>query len=131
MDSKLIMLLILFQLKHFLADFPFQTKSMLKKFDRDYKVWIPALAMHSSVHAAGTFIISAGVGFYSTPTGLILLLSIFDFTVHFIVDRLKASPNIGGRWKIDQPKFWWCLGADQMVHHLTHYVIIYFLIQNI
>lgn len=28
----------------------------------------------------------------------------------------------------DNPKFWWSLGADQGVHHLTHYFIIYIMI---
>jgi len=25
--------------------------------------------------------------------------------------------------------FWWCLGFDQMIHHLTHYVCIYLMLR--
>ena len=84
-------------------------------------------------------------------------------TCHFIMDRIKASPDLLGRykaldyncyvgvaqmaegimpvpvakeevetkkaWALDRLKsnvyFWWCLGLDQGVHHLTHYFIIW------
>jgi len=79
--------------------------------------------------------------------------------VHFAMDRIKASPNLLGRFKmLDGPRFvevykhaynpnfkpvvsnkfkerlshntyfWWSLGLDQGVHHLTHYLVIYFLV---
>lgn len=59
------------------------------------------------------------------------------------MDRIKASPKRLGKYKAltssefekateEQKKsntyFWWALGLDQGVHHLTHYLIIYFLI---
>lgn len=84
--------------------------------------WILPLALHAYVHAVVTF----GIAFFwlraLSPT---FDLALADFTVHFMVDRLKASPNLGGRWKPTSPFFWWALGADQMAHHLTHYWIIY------
>jgi len=55
-------------------------------------------------------------------------IAIADFVLHFIVDRLKASPDLGGRWKPDQPYFWWALGLDQMAHHLINYAFIAILI---
>ena len=85
------------------------------------------LAAHAGVHGLGTLLIAL---IFSTLY-LTIALSIADFVLHFIVDRLKASPSIGGRFSIDNKYFWWCLGADQMAHHIFNYafiaVILYYL----
>lgn len=118
-------LLIIFQFKHFICDYPLQTPYMLGKLRRDD--WIMPLAAHAGVHSLGTFMIAL---IFSTMY-LATALLIADFVLHFIVDRLKASPSIGGRFSIDNKYFWWCLGADQMAHHLINYafiaVILYYL----
>ena len=151
-------LLILFQGKHFIADFPLQTDYMLRKFSPDWRVWIPALSAHAGVHAFFTFYIVVfvmhGYPYFGVP--LALALAALDFVVHFTMDRIKASPNLLGRYKslsardymyykriMEQAgnhpnvhiqvnkvfrsnrNFWWALGFDQMVHHLTHYAVIY------
>lgn len=119
-------LLLAYQAKHYLADYPFQTPYMLGKF-KGGREWIVPLAAHASVHAAFTLGIGfAATGSYALPAWLALL----DFCVHFTVDRLKASPRLGGRWKPIQREFWWALGADQMAHHLTHYFIIWRLVRG-
>lgn len=163
----IFLLLIIFQVKHFLADFPLQTKFMLQKF-KD-KGWIVPLAAHAGVHAGFTFIISL-ITLWFTNGGFIFAAwcSIVDFIIHFTVDRIKASPHLLGRYEvldkirietlieskknflrvlkkrkdkkaIDEIKwidqrmlgnkfFWWCIGGDQMLHHITHYLIIYILV---
>jgi len=41
------------------------------------------------------------------------------------MDRIKASPNLWGRYKdMNNAPYWMCLGLDQAVHHLTHYALI-------
>lgn len=95
--AKMITLLILFQVKHFLADFPLQTPYMLGKFKA--KGWVGPLASHAGVHAFLTLIIGASWGFYTIPTGVIAALAAFDFASHFTIDRIKANPKMGGRWK--------------------------------
>lgn len=171
----IFILLVVFQVKHFLADFPFQTQYQLKKFLPKLGLfelnngWFWPLASHASTHALFTFVISIVV-LFKTPAGLkyATLLALMDFIIHFIVDRIKASPFLLGRYKVldglrfhalneskknylrilkkkkdsnatkeliwieDQFKgnkyFWWCLGLDQLSHHMTHYLIIYFLV---
>lgn len=148
-------LLVTFQLKHFLADYPFQTPYMLKKFSSGWD-WIKPLASHAAVHAIFTFIIAFNWLFsWQLP----LYLAAFDFIVHFAMDRIKASPNLLGRYKAlsaDEFKtvmrnvgykgrnhelknfakiceerlrsnklFWWSLGLDQMVHHITDLIIAF------
>lgn len=89
--------------------------------------WILPLAAHCVVHAAFTFVI---VFIFSDPY-MAFLLAALDFNVHFAVDRIKASPKLLGRFKPDKPYFWWSLGFDQMAHHMTHYFIIWQLVEGL
>lgn len=144
-------LLILFQLKHFLADYPLQFEFMLGKF-KD-KGWFLPLFWHAFVHSVftyhivGIFLIVNNSPNYSYTAFACMLI---DLVAHFVIDRVKASPKMLGRFKAlsalewkslnvhpsftDKDRsdakrsnkyFWWSLGADQMAHHLTHYLIIY------
>lgn len=162
---RIFLLLAAYQFKHFLADFPLQGKYMLGKFKPGLDFLGP-LTAHCAVHAGLTF----GIVWVCRPK-LAVQLAITDFVIHFVMDRIKASPNMLGRFKnfsgneycfiaagyqppsmfyanvddqgggivplttltpekklktfIDNKLFWWALGLDQMVHHFTHYYIIY------
>lgn len=174
MSFKIFILLILFQIKHFVADYPLQNEYMLGKFKE--KGWILPLFCHSGVHAIITFIISL----FFVDFNVSICVGLFDFAIHFTMDRIKASPKMLGKYssltksdfetffkerevlvastekralgedfevlrayrdeklkefdaefekkKQSNKKFWWSLGLDQGVHHLTHYIIIGFLI---
>ena len=127
--TQIFFLLILFQIKHFLCDFPLQGKYMLGKFKLG-KDWILPLMSHAGVHFLGTLsIISIFNIFHHVPKSL-YFLALMDFCIHFVVDRIKASPNLLGRWKPDSRYFWWALGADQFMHHMTHYLIIFMLLRG-
>ena len=131
--TTIFLLLVAFQLKHFIADYPLQNQYMLGKM----KVtgWIQPLAAHTTVHACFTAIIVLWFCILSDQHTLAVVLAptlaLADFVIHFTVDRIKASPKLGGSFTPTQPYFWWALGADQMAHHLTHYVFIYILISNL
>ena len=124
MTHEILILLVIFQIKHFICDYPLQTQYMLGKMQAIG--WIKPLAAHSAVHAWFTFLILLLV----RPSNifLYLLLPIADFILHFCVDRLKASPSLGGKFKPEQPYFWWALGVDQMAHHIINYVFIYIIL---
>ena len=128
MSNDVIFLLIAFQLKHFLCDYIFQTEYHLGKFK--VKGWVAPLASHCHIHALGTMIICVSFSwlYKEMPVMFALCLVAMDFALHFIQDRIKASPNLLGRWKPDNKYFWWALGQDQLVHHLTHYLIIWLLV---
>lgn len=173
--KSVFLLLIIYQIKHFLADYPLQGKYMLGKF-KGGTDWIAPLLAHVAVHGAFTFVIAfiyitctehdhtainmAAVTIYSA------MMAFIDASIHFAMDRIKASPNMLGRFKAlsaneyreiayeqehyikkfpgtqtslnmqedfnkklkSNVLFWWCLGIDQMVHHLTHYGIIYLIL---
>lgn len=156
-------LLIIFQLKHFIADFPLQTPYMLGKFKA--KGWIAPLACHCGVQSAFTYLIAL----FALPkeprfAGYALLLALLDFWIHFTMDRIKASPEMLGRYKVlsandfgllnqglqnaqlgvpydearahlykrqikENKYFWWALGLDQMVHHLTDILIVFLIVK--
>jgi len=115
---EIMLLLVIFQGKHFVADYLLQGEYMLGKFKE--VGWVKPLAAHCGVHAGFTFFIASF--WVSAPDAL--LLAVMDFLIHFTMDRVKASPRMWGRFKTDQKEFWWALGFDQTVHHLTHYFII-------
>lgn len=96
---------------------------MLKKFSPNWDFFFPLLS-HSLVHALFTFLIA-----YAFRPELALSVALLDLVVHFTMDRIKAGPKYLGRFKdMYDKKFWWSLGLDQSVHHLTHYLIIYLLL---
>ena len=123
MFTEIFVLLILFQIKHFAADYPLQTQYMLGKFKRDD--WIMPLSFHSGVHALFTLTIAIT---FANSLYTIIFVTITDFIIHFIMDRIKASPDLLGKWKPTDTMFWNIVGIDQMVHHFTHYFIIYIII---
>jgi hypothetical protein len=129
-------LLVLFQLKHFFADYPLQTKYMLGKF-KDFG-WEKPLLAHVGVHALFTFLITCYFGVFHA-----VCFAGIDATIHFVMDRFKADRRYLGRFKSlteetaptatkeqwrSNNYFWWSLGFDQMIHHLTHYFIIFWLV---
>ncbi len=52
---ELAVLLVVFQLKHFMADYPLQNEYMLGKFKA--KGWFAPLALHAGVHSLFTCVI--------------------------------------------------------------------------
>ena len=170
-------LLVVFQLKHFIADYPLQTPYMLGKFKPSG--WVLPLSCHCAVQAGFTYIIALAA-LWNTEKGLLYATGFawLDFAIHFAMDRIKASPECLGRFeslskeqfkglsearmlavsaaahfkellgmtasynasvyeieKIDKKikgnkYFWWALGFDQMVHHLTD-ILIVFLIMSV
>lgn len=117
---------------------------MLGKF-KPFPDFVLPLAAHSGTHALFTLVIGLAFGI-SFPVAI--KLALLDFVIHFIVDRLKASPSLLGRFKaLDKQSyltaivngdskalkgntyFWWALGFDQFLHHLTHYYFIWVIVK--
>lgn len=148
---QVFLLLVLFQFKHLIADYFLQGKYMLKKFLPGWDFFVPLLA-HVGVH--GSFTLT--VLLVCAPK--LWWVCLVDMSIHFAMDRIKAGPKYLGRFKPLTPKgfkkdldvsmhaddkkmqdqaksrlrgntwFWWSLGIDQMVHHLTDILIIYMIV---
>lgn len=109
-----IALLVAYQIKHFLADYVWQTTWMQQKENSGWAFLVP-LAFHAGVHAALTLAIAIAV----RPA--LWWLALIDFVVHAVMDRIKAGHRYLGRFKDPRTHVYWnALGFDQMVHHLTH-----------
>lgn len=87
-------LLIIYQIKHFLADYPLQGKFMLGKF-KPYPDYVLPLLTHALVHGLFTCLIAV---WFKAPL-VALALGLLDMGIHFLVDRIKASPKMLGRFK--------------------------------
>jgi len=120
--KTLLFLILAFQIKHFICDFPLQGRWMLGKF-KNWPEFILPLASHSAVHAIG----SAVIALVFAPR-FVFVWSLFDFITHFVIDRIKASPKLGGRWKPQDAKFWIALGADQLAHNIVYISMVWMLI---
>jgi hypothetical protein len=89
-------LLLIYQAKHFLADYVLQAHPFfIGKFRKGWGFAWP-LAVHCGIHAAFTATIALWWGAHAV---LALSLAWLDFGVHFVMDRLKAGEKYLGRWK--------------------------------
>ncbi len=127
MSNKLeifIILMILFQIKHYLSDFLFQNTYMVEKKGSPGWDFALPLLLHSSVHGVQTLLIV----FYFAPQ--LWYLALFDTGIHFMIDRLKSGPRYFGRFNDPSTAvFWNILGLDQTLHHLVHIYIAFLLVQ--
>ncbi len=124
MQIEILILLIAFQIKHFLADYPLQFPFMYENKGKATN-WTISLASHAMVHATMTFTISIiFISIYSFPSWIPWIAFLFDFITHFIIDRWKATRKGGP----DTSGFWINLGLDQMFHHLVGIIIIYIIV---
>ena len=126
--EQFLILALIFQIKHLLADYYQQTPYMYLNKGQPIGWEIP-LALHAGIQASYTFVISAGYLLYQNLAWSdILVLSfgfwVFDFVTHFVTDRWKATRKGGP----DTPKFWIYLGWDQMIHHIVGLLIVYALV---
>ena len=78
------------------------------------------LAAHAAIHGGGTLIIC--LVFFPA----LWWLSIVDFFIHGLIDRIKAVVTLKKQWNEKDKAFWVSLGIDQEAHNLTHlcYIII-------
>lgn len=86
-------LLVIYQLKHFVADYLLQGKYMLGKFKTEG--WVLPLLSHALVHGAFTF----SIAYFYLGLRESIMLAFFDTYIHFLVDRVKASPNFLGKFR--------------------------------
>ena len=147
--TAIFVLMVVAQFKHFTADFVLQGKYQLGKF-KGGTAWILPLTLHAGIQASFTFVIATVFFAIQNQTEMvadwhwrtIALVTAIDFVLHFTMDRIKASPNMLGRYKAlsarefptatveqqnDNRKFWLALGGDQCFHHLTDIGIVYIL----
>lgn len=116
--ASLLLLYILFRLKHFGCDFLLQTDWMALTKGKPGREGWSALFTHTAIHAVGTLIITA----IFAPA--LCWLGLVDFVVHSVIDRVKGVFTYKKGWTPKDTIFWWTLGADQEAHNFTHLAYI-------
>lgn len=110
-------------IKHFVCDFPLQAFPYMYKNKGDYGH--PGGILHSLIHMIGMFI----VVYYVTSTlQFAIVACLIDFAVHYHIDWAKMNISRLYNLKPDNSEwFWILLGVDQLLHYLTYYGIISYL----
>ena len=96
----LFTLVLIFNFKHFIADYLLQGRYCLGKF-KDFPDFILPLSVHAGTHALLTIIIGIiySIVIGKNPGIAIVGLANIDFMAHFVIDRIKADPYLLGRYE--------------------------------
>ena len=115
--------MLVLTVKHVVADFLLQTSWMAEGKDQKTGWALPLLA-HCAVHLVLTTLLVVIIAPRFWFVGLI------DFAVHITIDRAKGfcvatfGVRMGNVW------FWWLIGIDQALHHLTGFALSIFMAAN-
>lgn len=78
--------------------------------------------MHSIKHGVATFLI---FWWFLSNWPLAIILGFIDFVLHYHIDWTKININKKYNYTVENPKFWWWLGADQLAHQITYIFLIW------
>ena len=102
--------------KHLLADYVLQSSWMAHGKQRSHD-WLAPLAVHAGCHG----VLTTAIALAAAPR--LWWLGIVDFFVHSTIDRCKGIAAAAYRWTPDHRLFWWSMGIDQSLHHLTGFLL--------
>lgn len=112
--------LFLLFIKHFICDFPLQANPWMYRNKGTYLH--PGGIAHAGIHALGTLLVLAPfIGSVS------MLYATIDMLVHYHIDWAKM--NVSQRYDLqpnNSERFWILLGFDQLLHHITYFIIVYY-----
>jgi hypothetical protein len=112
--------LFLLFVKHFICDFPLQTSPWMYR-NKGIYLHLGGIT-HAAIHGLGTWLVL----FFFIGQQAIIYAAI-DFVVHYHLDWLKLNINKKFNFLPDNGNgFWILLGLDQLAHHITYFVIIYY-----
>ena len=113
-------LLLLLQTKHLIVDWFWQPPyEFLNK--GTYGHW--GGIRHALKHAIGTAICLFCISFLRPVYPLIIILSLFDFLVHYHIDWAKMNLNRLLKVGPNDARFWALVGIDQYLHQITYLLI--------
>jgi len=113
--------LVLFQIKHFLCDFVFQT---LRQVQAKGSYGAMGGVVHAGLHAVGS--LPAILVLTRSPLAIAAVV-VVEFVLHYHIDWTKARVDTNKGWTMADQKYWIVFGLDQFVHQLTYAGIIFVL----
>ena len=120
---EILALLILFQLKHYYADFVIQTYMQTVKKG----VWLhPCGISHSLDHVWTTLLVLLVFSMiHSISATTILFIGAVEGIIHYVIDFTKVKY---GNKDMTKPIFWNQFGLDQLAHQITYILIAAYLL---
>lgn len=116
MNETLILITLLFT-KHFVVDFPLQTRF---QWSNKGTYMHPGGLLHAGLHAFGTWLCF----FWYSPAAA-YYLGMIDGMLHYHIDWAKMNLNARMGWAPNtHEQFWWLLGLDQFLHALTYIALV-------
>jgi hypothetical protein len=115
--ATVLTVLLVLEIKHFVFDYPLQVGYQLRN---KATYGHPGGLVHAGLHVFGTsatfFIVNPGL-----TVGIAILVG--EFIVHYHLDWAKGQFNKRSRLTTADALYWWGIGLDQMLHHLTYLAI--------
>jgi len=109
--------------KHIIADFFLQNSWMA--LGKDQKTgWALPLLAHCLVHLAVSMLLILIIA----PK--FWFVAVIDFAIHILVDRAKGLCVSTFNVTPEHQWFWWLIGIDQALHHLTGFGLSIFRAAN-
>jgi hypothetical protein len=108
------LILALLFVKHFLADFCWQSDRMIK--DKGHLGRLGGL-QHAGLHGALTYVILM----HFLGLQACIMLAVFDATVHYFIDFLHRRATV--KLSTDSDAFWMWIGLDQFLHAVVYLII--------
>jgi hypothetical protein len=115
--AALLAVLVVLQIKHFVCDYPLQTAYQLRNKGT---YGHPGGMIHALIHMVGT---SAAFLVVQPTLALGAGLLVAEGLIHYHVDWTKENLNRRLGYTTANNGFWWAIGADQLIHHLTYSAI--------
>ena len=109
--------------KHVIADFFLQSNWMATGKDRA-EGWALPLLLHCLIHGVLTTLLILAVA----PR--LWFIGVIDFAIHLAIDRAKGFTVARFGVTPTHAWFWWLIGIDQALHHLTGFVLAVLLTTN-
>ena len=124
MSIKLVLFLFeMFIVKHFVVDFLLQTPY---QYQNKHILGHPGGILHSFLHGITSWVILGII--FEFFNSIIVVAVVVEFILHYFIDFFKMNFNIKYNLTPMNPKFWYVLGFDQLLHYLTYLGMIYFLL---
>lgn len=121
--GALVWWMLALTVKHIIADFLLQNHWMAAGKDSK-KGWAVPLLVHCLIHGVLTTALVAAIAPRFWFLGLV------DFAIHLVIDRVKGY--IVATFEVTPVRrwFWWLIGIDQALHHLTGFGLAIVLAAN-
>jgi len=120
---EILLLMLMYQIKHWYADFMIQTYEQTVKKG----IYFDPIGMsHSLDHAYGTAVVLLLFNiFHPLSIVSVVLVTVLEVLAHYHIDWFKVK---FGSKDLTKPIFWCQFGMDQLAHQATYIAAVWYLL---